>query len=458
LYVPRKKSSRKEDGRDAEMKKTFFIETFGCQMNKGDSELMAHSMRQSGFQAAGDAKNADIIIFNTCSVRQHAETRALSRIRSAKSGAKEKNGIVVVAGCMAQRLGENLLGKKAADIVIGPYQSPSIGEIINKYFIDTGCRSFLSLEPSDFKGRLDKALAKSKDLTPWHKWVTITHGCENYCAYCIVPYVRGRLISFPSDSIIKYVELCAQNGVREITLLGQNVNQYGMDSGDVPFYKLLEKAALVKDIYRINFLTSHPKDFSFDIINVIRDHEKISRAIHLPLQSGSDKILAAMNRQYTSLDYYKIVEHIDLKLESYSISTDLIVGFPGETREDFELTLKAVKDINFDEAFMYAYSPREGTPAFKLPETLSKQEKSERLQELIRRQRSISKDKLKSRVNHIEEIIVEGLSKKSENEVMGKTFMNHPVVLPGGPDDAGKKIRIMIKGIKGQTLYGERIE
>ncbi len=424
-------------------------------MNKGDSELMELSLAKNGFSPAENPETADIALFNTCSVRQHAEERALARIRQAGKANRDER-IVVVAGCMAQRVGNELLEEGTADIVVGPYRSPEIGNILAGYFRGEENRSFLTQEPECLSPRVPEEPVDSRDL-PWHRWVTITHGCENFCAYCIVPTVRGKLVSFSSERILKYINALTNRGIREITLLGQNVNQYGMDSGDIPFPALLERAARVPGLERVHFLTSHPMDFSEDIVRVIADYPNISRSIHLPLQSGSDRILKLMNRHYTWPRYREIIDIIDRRLGTYSISTDLIVGFPGETDEDFTATLDAVREVRFDDAFTYAYSPREGTPAFSLREELTRKEKIGRLQELIELQRGISREKLLARIDATEEAIVERLSKKSKSWVMGKTFLNHPVVIPGGAGDIGKKIRILIKGIRGSTLRGVRL-
>jgi tRNA-2-methylthio-N6-dimethylallyladenosine synthase len=436
------------------MKKKFFIETFGCQMNKCDSELMAGSMVMSGFIEAETAEETDIFIVNTCSVRAHAENRALSRIRASRK--KSKGMIIIITGCMAQRIGRELIDKKIADLVIGPFQSPDIGNIIKIYLTNKTEKLFLSLEKDDLQTRIRPDLHFQRAGNAWHEWITITHGCENFCSYCIVPHVRGPLISFPSRTIIEYIRMLTDRGIREITLLGQNVNQYGTDSSDIPFHKLLEQAAAIKGIIRINFITSHPKDFNEDIIRVIRDNDVISRSIHLPLQSGSDRVLRLMNRKYTMNHYFAIVEKINMMIDSYSISTDLIVGFPGETEDDFYTTLDAVEKIRFDEAFTYAYSPREGTSAFGLKEELTKEEKIGRLNRLIYVQRRISRERMEERINQTEEMIIERISKKSTSEVMGKTFLNHPVITRGTPEEIGKKIEITITGIKGSTLYGER--
>lgn len=442
---------------DIDLKRTYHIETFGCQMNKNDSELMALSLSDHGFQSAPAGARADITIYNTCSVREHAENRVLSRIRSHRKRLRDGDGIIVVAGCMAQRLGEELVETGIADMVVGPYQSPDIGALLRRHLGDRAARTFLSQDMGDFSGRIKHDLQKVSDTPEWHKWVTITHGCENYCSYCIVPAVRGRLISFPSGQVLDYIRTLAAGGIREITLLGQNVNQYGSDSGDIPFYRLLEAAAGIGGIERINFITSHPKDFSDDILLVIRDNPNISRSIHLPLQSGSDRILGLMNRGYTMSDYLAIIEKIRDILDRSSISTDLIVGFPGESGDEFRDTLRAVETIRFDDAFTYAYSSRRGTPAASLAESLTRGEKNARLEALIALQRGISKQKLKERIDSVEEAIIERFSKKSPDRVMGKTYLNHVVITPGTRDDIGKRMKIRISGVLGSTLQGTRI-
>ncbi len=438
--------------------KTFYIETFGCQMNKGDSDLMALSMKENGFAQARSIRDADICIFNTCSVRQHAEDRAVARIRQEKgSGARGRT--IVIAGCMAQRRGEDLVKSRIADIVIGPYQSPRIGEILSSAScVQKGKGLILvSQDVSDFSERITSALAGEKELHPWHKWVTITHGCENFCTYCIVPYVRGKLISFPSGRILDFIKEAAAGGVTEISLLGQNVNQYGMDSGDIPFWSLLDKAASIKGLVRVNFLTSHPMDFNDEIIRVIAGNPVISRGIHLPLQSGSDRVLELMNRRYTMKRYNEIIDSMHRLIGDFAVSTDLIVGFPGETEDEFHATLDAVRMVRFDSAFMYAYSPREGTPSFNLKEEITRDQKISRLNELIYIQREISLEKLKGRINKTERVIADKVSKKSGSELSGRTALNHFVVFNGEKNDIGKESLIRILDVRGSTLVAEKI-
>ncbi len=426
-------------------------------MNRGDSDIMAESLLEEGFLPTEDIEEADIVIYNTCSVRKHAEERALARINSNRRRIREHRGVIVVAGCMAQRVGKDLIENSTADLVVGPYQSPKVGVLIREFLTDRRMNTFVSQDPENFTERISVTNPGISEDTPWHRWITITHGCVNFCSYCIVPSVRGPLISFKSADIMDHIERLAGEGIREITLLGQNVNQYGSDTGDIPFSRLLERAAAVKGLVRVNFITSHPRDFGKDTVRVIRDNPVISRSIHLPLQSGSDRILRLMNRSYDMNHYMGLVEMIQKELGDYGLTTDLIVGYPGETEDDYNETLKFVELIRFDDAYMYAYSPREGTPAFGIEETLTRDEKIGRLNRLITLQREISRKKLEGRIDSVERMIVERISRKSHREVMGKTFLNHPAVLPGSAEDIGKLYEIKIRGIRGSTLQGERI-
>jgi tRNA-2-methylthio-N6-dimethylallyladenosine synthase len=437
--------------------KTFIIQTFGCQMNKNDSELMSVSLKKTGFKEAAHPSEANIFIFNTCSVREHAEERAISRIESIRKEVLAKNGLVILVGCMAQRKGREFLQDGLADLAIGPYQAPKIGELLKVYLDDKERDLFISQKKADLENRVNADLISEQNDNQWHKFVSITHGCDNYCSYCIVPYVRGELVSFPSKDILEYINLLSQNGIREITLLGQNVNQFGLNSDDIPFYKLLEQVAKIKGLIKINFLTSHPKDFNLDTVKVIKDYPNISRGIHLPLQSGSDEILALMRRDYDLNHFLKIVEILDKELGSYSLTTDLIVGFPGEEEDNYQETLEAVRKIQFDDAFTYIYSPRVGTPAADLDDDLGKKEKIRRLQKLIKTQRHIGQKKLKARIDQIEEVIVEKISKRSLVRVFGKTLLNHPIIVSGSSKDIGQKIKVKVVDLIGSTLIGKKV-
>lgn len=434
------------------MIRTWYIETFGCQMNRSDSQLMAHDMEQAGFIQAERAEEADIVIYNTCSVRQNAEDRVLGRIKSLP---QRKGRIIVAAGCMAQRRGHELLDENIVNMAVGPYQEPAMGSLVTQYISQKEKALFTSQEREDFLPRLNPGVTKDLDQAPWHRWVTITHGCENYCSYCIVPFVRGKLISFSSNEILDYIRVLPGEGVREITLLGQNVNQYGQDNHEIPFWKLLEHAAQVDGLERISFLTSHPKDFSPDIARVIRDNENISRSIHLPVQSGSSAVLKKMNRKYTRESYLETVATIRSLVPDISLTTDIIMGFPGETEQDYHQTLDLVKQTGFEDAYMYMYSPREGTPAWHLKETLTRDQKVARLNELIAVQRERAAASLRQRIGSRDRCIVEKISKRSPGEVMGRTFHNHTVVLPGTDRDISRTIPITITDINGATLLAQ---
>ena len=411
---------------------------------------MEDSLTSRGFSASPDQNSADIVIFNTCSVRESAERRAKGRLKEAFAHARERKGIVVAAGCMAQRTAEHLVKNRYCDLAIGTYQTPAAGMIIERFLNGSKERVFNSFEENDYSERI------AGNDTSWHRWITITHGCGNFCTYCIVPHVRGRLISSSSAKILSSIAKAVSEGACEITLLGQNVNQYGQDNGEIPFYRLLDKCASVEGIKKINFMTSHPKDFDMNTIDVIRSRSNISRSVHLPLQSGSNTVLAAMNRSYTFPSYMKIIDKIRT-LPEYSVTTDLIVGFPGESDSDFAMTLDAVKEIRYDEAFMYAYSPREGTPAALFDNQVDKKIKSERLKKLIDVQRSVSLQKLSARVGLTESVIIEGTSRKNENDVYGKSFLAHPVITSGSPEDTGKILNVKITSVNGAALIGERV-
>jgi tRNA-2-methylthio-N6-dimethylallyladenosine synthase len=370
---------------------------------------------------------------------------------------KKRGSVVIVAGCMAQRIGGDLIDMGAADIVAGPYQSPNIGSIVRAFESGRLERVFISQKDEDFSGRIKLPIQTADNPAQWHRFVTITHGCENRCSYCIVPFVRGRLISFSSDEILGHISSLAALGTKEITLLGQNVNQFGQDTGDIPFHELLSRTAKIGLMERINFLTSHPKDFSENLADVIASHDVISRSVHLPLQSGSDRVLNLMNRKYDMRIYHSIIKSLRERIPDIAVTTDLIVGFPGETDDDFLDTLSAVEEIRFDDAFTYAYSPRSGTPSSLVKENISKEDKIERLQKLISLQRKISAEKLLMRINRTEEAIIEKISRKSPDEVIGKTAFNNMVIIPGTGSDIGKKLKVRINGVSGSSLTGTRI-
>lgn len=421
----------------------YYIETYGCQMNVCLSDQLEKKMNNAGFVSVDSAESADIVIINACSVRKHAEKRVFNRIEYLNYLKKNKDLKIVVTGCFAQNQKDQL---KNADYVLGTYKLASIPEILDKSkdkLVSTEFDEYKFLEP-----------VRNRKL-PFQSLVDITVGCNNYCTYCIVPYLRGPQISRPSRKIIEDIEKLADEGVVEIFLLGQNVNSYGKDNNEISFAELLYKIHNISSIKRIKFLTSHPKDFDDEIIDAIFTLPKISKWIHLPIQSGSDRILKLMNRKYDTSHYLKIIEKLNSYKKEYNLSTDFLVGFPGETDKDFEDTLNIAKSIKFDEAFMFKYSDRPYTASAKLKGKLSEEIKNKRLETLIKVQREIEKEKIKYHKNRIRNILIESQSKRNPDDAMGRDELNKVVIIKNRKLKSGEFYKIKIIDTKGITLIGE---
>jgi tRNA-2-methylthio-N6-dimethylallyladenosine synthase len=405
----------------------FYLETYGCQMNVADSEVVCSILAKAGWDEASTIDEADLILFNTCSVRQHAENRVLGRIANEKHRKLLKPNLkFVVLGCMAQRMGEELKEIEAGvDFVIGVDQYQSLPHILeNEFSVNTD----ISL------------LQDYSDTSPIHHgescaFVTIMRGCNNYCTYCIVPYVRGRERSLPCEKIISEVQRCGEMGLKDVTLLGQNVNSY--NAGEVDFPLLLKALAQIESILRLRFITSHPKDLSQRLIDVMASNHKICNHIHLPLQSGDNAILAAMNRNYTIEHYASLVHNLREAIPDIAITTDLIAGFPGETEQQFNNTLMAMKSIGFDYAFCFRYSDRPGTRASNFSDKTTDEVGLDRLKRMIELQRKITLEKFKAQIGKTVEVYVEGLSKKDDSQVSGKTRDFKIAVLTGNKSDIG---------------------
>jgi tRNA-2-methylthio-N6-dimethylallyladenosine synthase len=344
----------------------FFIETIGCQMNVCDSDAVSLSLSAGGAQKTDVLAAADVVILNTCSVRAQAEHKAYSWLgRAEELKAVKKDLKIIVTGCMAQRLGEKIKKRfKGVDLVIGAKD------------IDTAARKILGLQNEELKPDRENNAQTQALLSALPPYVNIMRGCDNYCSYCVVPYARGSEISFSPGDILKQCEICITNGAKEITLLGQNVNSYYYDG--INFAKLLKKIAELDKLEMITFMTSHPKDLSGELIDVMAAEPKIKKYIHLPMQSGSDKILGLMNRKYSYGHYKNLIDKLRAKIPGINITTDIIVGFPQETEEDFSQTLQAVKDIKFNAIFVFKYSPRPDTKASLMKDDVSLPEKKRR--------------------------------------------------------------------------------
>lgn len=431
----------------------YFIETFGCQMNKYDSELVASILENEGYAQAVTVEDANLILMNTCSVRDHAEMRVRNKLDSLQ-GLKRKNKklIVGVLGCMAQRLGASLIeDKPLVDFVSGPdgYRNlPDILEqiISNNEFTELATQNDSETYSDIYPSRIQGISA----------WVAIMRGCNNFCSYCIVPYVRGRERSRTVKSILNEVRQLVTDGFSEVTLLGQNVNSYRDEQYD--FADLLKLVSRVDGLKRVRFATSHPKDLSDKLIETIGENDKICNHIHLAVQSGSNRILNMMNRHYTREHFISLIEKSRLFIDNPGIYTDIIVGFPGETKQDFQDTLDLVLEVQFDNAFTFKYSPREGTSAYKLTETVSGVQKQERLVKLIELQKRITLAKNRKLIGSVQTVLVEGPDKKeTPDHLMGRTGTNKIVVFKEGNSsiNTGSFVDVKITTAEGQTLFGE---
>ncbi len=430
----------------------FYIETYGCQMNVADSELVSGILKQAGYEQAESLDEADVIIFNTCSVRQHAEDRVIGRISNEISRKAKKPGLKIgVIGCVAQRLGGELKKiNKKIDFVVGVDQYKHLPRIINLldfYGVN------VATEMNDAEVYHNMMPIRQGEL---NAYVTIMRGCNNFCTYCIVPHVRGRERSRPLDEILKEVEEAGNDGFKDVTLLGQNVNSYNWKELDFP--QLLEQVDSLETIKRVRFVTSHPKDLSDSLVKYMAKLDKVCEHIHLPMQSGNTDILTRMNRGYTSEHYMGLIKKLRTAMPDISITTDVIVGFPGETEEQFMDTYNMMKEIEFDFAFMFKYSPREGTAAAEYEDQVDEKVRLERLSRLIDMQNEITNKKYKEQIGKIKEIYVEQVSKKNSEELAGKSRDFKITVFKADKSLIGKFVKVKITEATGWTLKGELIE
>ncbi len=422
-----------------------YIETYGCQMNKLDSEHIHAVLREEGFAVVEDMTKADVILLNTCAVRDNAEQRIHGRIGELFSLKKNRPGLFFgVVGCMAQRLGEELLSKDVR-VIAGP---------------DTYRRLPGLIRRAEREGIFDIELAATEmydDIAPvrtsrFSSWVSVTRGCNNFCSYCIVPYTRGRERSIPSAHVIAEIETLVRDRYREVTLLGQNVNSY--NDGEMDFAGLLRSISDT-GIDWIRFMTSHPKDISDEILTVMAERNNVCPHLHLPLQSGSDTILKAMNRGYTFGHYMEIIRKARQLMPEISITTDLIFGFPGETLEDYSSTLSVIKDVRYDFAFLYRYSERTGTKACDFPDPVPENVRIDRLSHAIDIQNSITQEKNTERIGTIATVLVKDVSKDRKGWY-GFSETGIPVVLysPSYTIEIGSFARVLIESTTGASLIG----
>lgn len=432
--------------------KSYYIYTYGCQMNESDSERLAHQLESVGYVPTEEVDVADLIILNTCCVRETAENKIYGRIGELKHlKEKNKNLIIAITGCMAQKNQADMF-KRAPhiDIVLGTHNIQHINEMVKEVQ-----RTKKRQVNVDMDNTVLPELA-AKPNGKFFAWVPIMNGCNKFCTYCIVPHVRGREISRPVEAIVKDVRELGEKGFKEITLLGQNVNSYGLDFKDgTDFGTLVDALDGVPGIERIRYMTSHPQDMTKGMVDALGRSSNIVTQLHLPVQSGSDNILKRMNRHYSVEQYKDLLQYCRKKIDGVTITTDIIVGFPGETEEDFQQTLQLLKDVRYDMAFTFIYSKRSGTPAAEFEEQVPEEVKRVRLQALMDVQNEISLELNQAMEGKVYDIIVEGPSRTDENMWFGRTSGNKMVLFPKQENlNIGDTIDVRID--KGQTwvLYG----
>ena len=442
--------------------KRLYIETYGCQMNVADSEVVASVMKMAGYDVCEDESQADAIFINTCSIRENAENKIYNRLETLYAEKRKGREVILgVLGCMAERVRKDLIENHHANLVCGPDSYLNLPEMIAR------CENGHNAMDVDLS-----TTETYKDVVPQRiggnrvsGFVSIMRGCNNFCHYCIVPFTRGRERSRDVESILREVKDLHDRGFKEVTLLGQNVNSYGLlPNGKRPengtsFAELLRKVAQSVPDMRVRFSTSNPEDMTEDILHAVADEPNLCKHIHFPTQSGSNTVLKNMNRKYTREDYLEKVAAIRRIIPNCGLTTDIFVGYHNETLDDQELTLSLVRECQFDSAFMFKYSERPGTYAAKhLPDNISEEEKVRRLNELIKLQTEISAAQNKKDEGKEFDVLIERFSKRSREQLMGRTEQNKAVIIPRGKHHIGQTVRVRITGSSSATLIGEVVE
>ena len=440
------------------MEKRATVITYGCQMNVNESAKMTQMLKKMGYEMTEDIEHSDLVFLNTCTVREGAATKVYGKLGDLKRIKEEKDGhmIIGVTGCLAQEVRDEFIKRTPyVDLVLGNQNIGRIPDIIER--IEKGEETHIVMvdDEDELPTRVDADFGDDIVAS-----ISITYGCNNYCTFCIVPYVRGMERSVPINEVVRDVEQYTKKGYKEILFLGQNVNSYGSDLADKSdnFAELLKRSAAVEGDFWIKYVSPHPKDFSDDVIDAIAKNSKIARMLHLPLQSGSTKILDAMNRGYTKEEYIKLAKKIKEKIPDIGLTTDIIVGFPGETDEDFQDTMDVVNEVGFENAYMFMYSKRTGTPAATMENQVDEKVKNERLQKLIRLQNMKAREESQKYLGQTIKVLVEGPSRKNPKMLTGRTS-THKVVLfkNNGKNLKGKFVNIKINDAKTWTLDGELV-
>lgn len=432
--------------------KKYYIFTYGCQMNESDSERLAHQLEQAGYESTEHFEEADLIILNTCCVRETAEHKIYGRIGELKHlKEKNKNLIIAITGCMAQKNQADMF-KRAPhiDIVLGTHNLRHINEMVEE--VQRTHKHQLNVE-------MDNSVLYELEAKPsgtFSAWVPIMNGCNKFCTYCIVPHVRGREISRPIEHIVNDVKKLGASGYKEITLLGQNVNSYGLDfKNGTHFGHLIDALDNIPGIERIRYMTSHPQDMNKEMIDALGRSSNVVTQLHLPIQSGSNRILQKMNRRYTVEHYKELIQYCREKIKGLTLTTDLIVGFPGETEEDFQATLQLLKDVRYDMAYTFIFSKRSGTPAATMEDQVPEEVKRVRLQALMDVQNEISLELNKAMEGEVYPIIVEGPSRNDENVWFGRTSGNKMILFPKDESlKIGDTVNARVDKAQTWILYG----
>ena len=437
--------------------KKLYLRTFGCQMNEYDSDKIADVLRQSeGLELTAAVEEADVIVFNTCSVREKAQEKVFNDLGRVKHLKRSKPGLMIaVGGCVASQEGPAIVARAPyVDVVFGPQTLHRLPQLLERRRATGRAQvdvSFPEIEKFDHlpPARVAGACA----------FVSIMEGCSKYCSFCVVPYTRGEEVSRPFEDVVAEVAGLAEQGVKEVTLLGQNVNAWRGEIAGAPadFAELLHYVHEIEGIHRIRYTTSHPREFTQRLIDAHAHLDKLAPHVHLPVQSGADRVLAAMKRGYTALEYRSIVRRLRQARPQISLSSDFIVGFPGETEADFEATLKLAREADFDASFSFLYSPRPGTPAAELPDETSQEEKSERLRRLQQQLDSQARAISERMVGSVQRVLVEGLSKKSQAELCARTGNNRVVNFPGAPRLNHSFVDVRITAALPHSLRGELV-
>ena len=438
------------------MSKKATVITYGCQMNVNESAKMKQILQTMGYEIIEDIDDSDLVFLNTCTVREGAAVKVYGKLGDLKRLKEQKNGkmIIGVTGCLAQEVRDEFIKKTPyVDLVLGNQNIGRIPDIIERLEKGEDVHVVMVEDEDELPQRVDADFGDDIVAS-----ISITYGCNNYCTFCIVPYVRGMERSVPLHEIVQDVKKYTEKGYKEILFLGQNVNSYGSDLADETdnFAKLLRESAKIEGDFWIKYVSPHPKDFTDEVIEAIADNSKIARMLHLPLQSGSTKILNAMNRGYTKEEFITLAKKIKEKIPDIGLTTDIIVGFPGETDEDFQDTMDVVNEVGFENAFMFMYSKRSGTPAATMEEQVEEQVKSERLQQLMRLQNYKAKEESQKYLGKTVKVLVEGPSRKNPEMLTGRTSTHKIVLFKSDRTDLkGKFVHTRIYEAKTWTLYGE---